>query len=124
MWARMWTQWSNPPQSYPRDTPKGYCHVLVRDTVVSTVSSNMIFGEFEVFGLDAHSSLGGVMTVKTVEFCQVCVALPSRIGPGGTRKWPESPGGLRCKMACGLGFAVSPPMGWHRLKGSPVEILT
>mmetsp|Transcript_15168 Transcript_15168/g.53243 ORF Transcript_15168/g.53243 Transcript_15168/m.53243 type:complete len:1715 (-) Transcript_15168:61-5205(-) len=52
---------------------EGYCHVLTTtDTVIGTISKNMVFGEVSVFGLEGGARPGtGPVTVKTVEFCQL-----------------------------------------------------
>lgn len=52
---------------------EGYCHVLLKDRVVGTVSNKMVFGEMEVFGMSqvAGTDASATPIVKTVEFCQV-----------------------------------------------------
>lgn len=53
---------------------EGYCHVLnERETVIGTISRKMVFGEMSIFDLNQGQAVHErtLITVKTVEFCQV-----------------------------------------------------
>lgn len=49
---------------------EGYCHLLVEDTVVGTISNRMVFGEMDVFEISDKLGHRNPI-VKTVDLCKV-----------------------------------------------------